>query len=351
MYAAVLEKLEKVFALLSVPLYLLDQKGRCLVPPQPETFILPEYLKEDVPSLKNGYLFLALPGFEGQALATKDREGARDILLMAFQMVQSTLMLEGITSDANNALGRMLRGELRETETEALIADQKIDKTIPRAVLLISFPHVRGQTAREILFDALPMDDDDLLIGLDAATAALARDMRNGSAADLSEYAMALLDTLQNELGLLCRVGIGEAAATVYELPTSFAQARKALEIGRVYRPQELVYDFRGLILERFMADIPAQTAEDYASLLFNRKTARLFSEEMLETVDVFIQKDLNLSDAARQLYIHRNTLVYRLDKIQRLSGLDLRHFHDAMTFKLLFDFKKYAKIKGKPSI
>ena len=87
--------------------------------------------------------------------------------------------------------------------------------------------------------------------------------------------------------------------------------------------------------------ELPQDISAYYHSLLFNRKNQRLFNEEMLYTIDMFFKKDLNLSDTARQLYIHRNTLVYRLDKVQKQIGLDLRSFEDAVTFKILMELKK----------
>lgn len=97
--------------------------------------------------------------------------------------------------------------------------------------------------------------------------------------------------------------------------------------------------------MERFLMQTPEETASRYYSLLFNRKTAKLLNEDMLKTITMFFDKNLNLSDASRELYIHRNTLVYRLDKVQKQLGLDLRRFHDAMTFKLLLDLKKRASV------
>ena len=102
------------------------------------------------------------------------------------------------------------------------------------------------------------------------------------------------------------------------------------------------------MLFERFLADLEPEKAEHYYSLLFNPSTVRLFSEEMLETIDMFFRKDLNLSDTSRQLYIHRNTLVYRLDKVQRQVGLDLRKFEDAMTFKMLLEMRKCGNNKAK---
>ena len=84
------------------------------------------------------------------------------------------------------------------------------------------------------------------------------------------------------------------------------------------------------------MCEIPPDLARRYYEVLFNKKNARIFNDEMVQTIDKFFECHLNVSEAARQLYIHRNTLVYRLDKVQRATGLDLRAFDDAITFKML---------------
>ena len=120
------------------------------------------------------------------------------------------------------------------------------------------------------------------------------------------------------------------------------------MEVGRVFNPDDSIHVFRDLMLERFLMNVPREESLYYHGLLFNRKTAKLFNEEMLQTIDMFFRKDLNLSDTARQLFIHRNTLVYRLDKVQRQTGLDLRHFDDAVTFKILCELKKCGQEKPK---
>lgn len=92
------------------------------------------------------------------------------------------------------------------------------------------------------------------------------------------------------------------------------------------------------------MAVIPQEECLNQTQMLFNSDTSKLFNQEMLSTLATFFEKDLNLSDTARQLFIHRNTLVYRLDKIQKQTGLDLRRFDDAVTFKLLHELHLYTE-------
>ena len=166
-------------------------------------------------------------------------------------------------------------------------------------------------------------------------------DLQNGI-----PFAQAVQETLMEEAVQTAIVGIGEEKHTLAQLGESYAEAKRAMEVGSIFHSGESIHMFRRLMLERFLMNVPREESMLYHSLLFNRKTAKLFNEEMLQTIEMFFRKDLNLSDTARQLFIHRNTLVYRLDKVQRQTGLDLRHFDDAVTFKILYELKKCGQEK-----
>lgn len=334
------EKIREVFDRLSQPVFLLDRQGRCLVPARPDTFILPGSLGMDTPVSRSGYLYLALPGLSSQVLAVKDRPNAADILYLASQLVAAIRAAQDMGDDLNNTLKRLLTGTLSAQEMDGLADEIEGKGLTRRSLMLISIKGLRGQNAKEVLGEVLPLEPGDLLVHLDMGSAVLALNMENEDAGEPLEYAMALQDTLQNDLGLVAQIGIGEPASSLADLHISFQQARQAMEIGSLFRSDSQIFEYRTLVLERFLAEVPPETSARYTSLLFNRSTASLFSDEMLDTVGVFIKKNLNLSDAARDLYIHRNTLVYRLDKIQRQCGLDLRLFEDAMLFKLLYNLK-----------
>ena len=166
---------------------------------------------------------------------------------------------------------------------------------------------------------------------------------------ELYQLAEAIEQTLLDEVGKSCVVGIGEPKKTFPEIGESYRESRRAVEVGRIFLSEQHIYVYRSLVLERFLMDIPREMGTRYHGILFNRKTARLFNDEMLHTIEMFFAKDLNLSDTARQLYIHRNTLVYRLDKVQRQTGLDLRKFDDAVTFKMMMLLGKSGKDKPRP--
>ena len=260
------------------------------------------------------------------------------------------------TEDASGGIGsayqRILLNELSVAELDAAISEYRIPAQLSRCVLLLHMIQVQGRSARDILSEVIPMSPNDVLIAMDNHTAALIKCTAGmDELEDLKQFAAALQETVQEETGLPLTVGIGDIAQNAGELHQSYRQARRAIEIGRIYREDETIHVYSSLLLERFLADIPPETAAHYHSLLFNRRTSRLFSEEILYTVEMFFRKDLNLSDTARQLYIHRNTLVYRLDKVQRQIGLNLRSFDDAVTFKMLLEMKKCAANKAKKTL
>lgn len=340
-------RIEEEFGRLTQQVTLLDRQGRCLVPELPDVFLLPDHFPAGVPVTKSGYLFYLLPGFESQVLAVRDKPGAKDILLLCASLIQAVRAMHGVTGDLNNALKRLLTGEISDQELEAVMTDHGIRDGVPRCAALICIQGLLGQSVWDALHDVLPMKETDLLISIDSRNAVLARDTAEGGGDEMLEYALALQDTLQNELGLQAQIGIGGTVETLRELGGSFRQARRALEIGSAFRSDPQVYEYGKLILERFLSEIPADTAARYTALLFSPDKAKQLSNEMLDTAEAFIRNDLSLTDASRELYIHRNTLVYRLDKISRVCGLDLRHFRDAMTFKLLLEMRKRVKAAG----
>lgn len=322
-----------------------------MVPPLPDAFHLPDSLSDKRPVSKSGYLFLRLPGQESLSLAVKDRPGAADLLLLAAQLVRAERLAAGFSADENSSLKRLLSGEISAMELEGILAGGAHEDQTPRCVLIVTVPGVRGQELREALQDAMPLSPGDLVVWESARTMVLARKTGEESTEELAEFAMALLDTLQNELGLEAVMGIGETAGSLSGLRVSYLKARSALEIGRLFHPEANIHAYGNLLAERVLASLSPQEAAGFAGVLFNRETEKLFNTEMLETIRAFIRRNLNLTDAARDLYIHRNTLVYRLDKVQRTCGLDLRSFRDAMTFKMLSDLNTLRGSAGFPAV
>ncbi|NMA96443.1 MAG: hypothetical protein GX974_10420 [Clostridiales bacterium] len=137
---------------------------------------------------------------------------------------------------------------------------------------------------------------------------------------------------------------MGRSKENIFGIKESLDEAQKAIDVGRIYNPNNRIYTYNGLLLERFLHEIPANIYEKFYDDTFYEELDKVFNDEILLTIEKFFENSLNLSETARQLYIHRNTLVYRLDKIEKVMGLDLRNFHDAVTFKIMMMMDRHVQ-------
>ena len=333
---------------LRTPVMLYDPQGECLFP---QTGAQLEFTAElnDGTVTEQDNLLLFLSAFKPQVVlgVEKIAPGAEDILLMAAAMVENMLKSGGIIADGWDVYRRTLREELSGSELDALANEHQIQIQQNRCALLFYITQTGAASAFNLLSDVIPQAEGDALVEMDRHSVVLLRDMDGVEDMDeLRQFAEAVQETLMSETAHQMVVSIGTPKNTLSQLGESYREARRAMEVGRVFRPNESIFVFQSMMLERFLSELPRDITAYYHGLLFNRKTVRLFNEEMLETIEMFFKKDLNLSDTARQLYIHRNTLVYRLDKVQRQIGLDLRNFEDAVTFKILLELRKSGSEK-----
>lgn len=346
-----IKKIAKVFETLTIPLRLLDASGVCLVPEEGEPVALPaNVLAQGINHHVGEYYFRALDIHPPLYLAAPDgAAGAEDILCVADAMLMSLLKSSLSIASHTDVYRRALKQELSGTDLITRASEHQIPLEMPRCVMLFQLEQAERASAFSVLGELIPLSDTDVLVEMNRHLVALIKDMDGiDGTEELYQFAQAVQETLMEEAVQTALVGIGEEKNTLALLGESYAEARRAMEVGRIFNPDSHIHVFRRLMLERFLMNIPREESLHYHALLFNRKTVKLFNEEMLQTIEMFFRKDLNLSDTARQLFIHRNTLVYRLDKVQRQTGLDLRHFDDAVTFKILYELKKCGQEKPK---
>lgn len=342
-------QLENLLLNLSAEVRVLDASGQTLVPSGVQAYYLPDDLPVGQPRRLNGYAFQRVMEDEGYVLSIKDIEGADDLLRLAASAVQSLVILQPPAENAQTALLRLMTEEVTAPEADALVSKYRIEPFQRRCVMLFSVPGIKGGSAYRTLKELVPLERGDYLVDFSKRFTALVKVLaEDPDTNEALEFALALQETLSEEAGLTLFCGIGDPVGSLEGLRESCAQAQTAMDIGPRYLPKESVFSWHKLLMPRFLNEIPAERAGYYHGLLFNPHTAPLFTEEMLDTVTMFLQKDLNMSDTARQLYIHRNTLVYRLDKVQRLSGLDLRRFDDAFVFRLLYELRRNLETGAK---
>ena len=180
------------------------------------------------------------------------------------------------------------------------------------------------------------LEQGDILVPMEYRTVALIREQKDQTKEELKDFAEAVIGTMEDEGITGIRAGIGRIADGITELHRSCREGMSAISLGNRFHSRERVFLYSDLALERIMDSISAERKKEIRKEYFGQGAARWLSDDILETVRVFFRNDLNLTAASKQLFIHRNTLNYRLDKIRKETGLDLRSFQDAVIFKIL---------------
>ena len=191
-----------------------------------------------------------------------------------------------------------------------------------------------GVSLIDMIRELAPMEENDLLAEDGAGRTLLIKAGEDPE--EIGEFALALIGTLEGETGLRLKAGISDVHRTPAEWPAGYREALAALETGDRYQARMPVQLYTRQVLERMVEQIPAETRSTLRRQYFGEHPERVLTEETMETAESFFGADLNLSVAARQMFVHRNTLTYRLDRIRKETGLDLRVFRDAVIFRML---------------
>lgn len=207
---------------------------------------------------------------------------------------------------------------------------------IPRCVIVF-----RGASGQDMMPESPLLDDLIPTEPGDAITEAggeiiLIKQAEGLNEEEIAEFTAAVLDTAETEAGIRLQAGIGRMTRSAAELKESFSEAGTAIDLGRRFPSGGSVFSYGHMAAERLMNAVSVSERTRLREELFTPETRKLLSSEMMDTIDAFFRNDLNLSTTAREMFIHRNTLIYRLDKIRKVTGYDLRRFQDAAAFRLL---------------
>lgn len=159
---------------------------------------------------------------------------------------------------------------------------------------------------------------------------------------DLDKTAEVILGLFKGDAEV--HIAYGTVVGEIKEVSRSYKEARMALDVGKIFFEDRNIIAYSALGIGRLIYQLPIPLCKMFIKEIFGGKSPDDFDEETLVTIDKFFENSLNVSETSRQLYIHRNTLVYRLDKLQKSTGLDLRVFEDAITFKIALMVVRYMK-------
>jgi carbohydrate diacid regulator len=164
---------------------------------------------------------------------------------------------------------------------------------------------------------------------------------------ELGRIARTIEENINKELSVKVVIGIGTVAGHLRELARSYKEAQVAIDVGKVFDTEKSIINYENLGIGRLIYQLPTTLCEMFLQEVFKKNPIDALDQETLFTINKFFENNLNVSETARKLFVHRNTLVYRLEKIKKLTGLDLREFDDAITFKVALMVKKYLTSCG----
>lgn len=219
----------------------------------------------------------------------------------------------------------------------------RFNNDVSRAVLLIRISAHTDISAYDIIQNLFPDKSKDFVININETDIALIKEIRAGiDTKDLEKLARSIVDTLSGEFYTHSTIGIGTVVEGIKDLARSFKEAQVALEVGKVFDTEKSIVSYDNLGIARLIYQLPTTLCEMFLKEVFKRGSISSLDQETLFTIQRFFENNLNVSETSRKLFVHRNTLVYRLEKIKRLTGLDLREFDDAIVFKVALMVKKY---------
>ena len=238
----------------------------------------------------------------------------------------------------NVVLDNILPGDI-QLKSRAL----HFNSNVTRVVFLIRIVASNDVSAFDVIQNLFPDKSKDFVFTISDTDIVLIKEVRpNIETSDLEKLAFSIADTLLSEFYTRVNVGVGTIVDNVRNLAVSFKEAQIALEVGKVFDTEKTIVSYENLGIARLIYHLPTTLCETFLKEVFKKGSIESLDQETLFTIQKFFENNLNVSETSRKLFVHRNTLVYRLEKIKKLTGLDLREFDHAIVFKIALMVKKY---------
>lgn len=219
---------------------------------------------------------------------------------------------------------------------------------LPRAVFLVRQVESNDVAAIDVVQNLFPDKQTDFVLSISETDVALIKQLNEGTEGkDLYKIAKQVEEAITEELNIKVVIGIGTIVGHIRDLARAYKEAQVAIEVGKVFDTEKSIINYENLGIGRLIYQLPTTLCEMFLQEVFKKNPIDALDQETLFTINKFFENNLNVSETARKLFVHRNTLVYRLEKIKKLTGLDLREFDDAITFKVALMVKKYLISRG----
>lgn len=264
--------------------------------------------------------------------------------IASFQ-IQNLLIAYKERFDKDNFIKNLLLDNLLLVDIYNRAKKLHIDTDVRRAVYIIETNREKDGNELERVRSLFGGKSRDFVTAVDEKNIIVVKELaENEGYDDLNKTAEVIWNLFSSDPNSQEHIAYGTIVGEIKEVSRSFKEARMALDVGKIFFEEKDIIAYSQLGIGRLIYQLPIPLCKMFIKEIFENRPPDEFDEETLTTINKFFENSLNVSETSRQLYIHRNTLVYRLDKLQKSTGLDLRVFEDAITFKIALMVVKYMK-------
>ena len=281
--------------------------------------------------------------FEYAVFCTGDDEQARTYCQLAYIALNNAKTFYEEKHDRGTFVKNIIMDNILAGDIYIRAKELHFATDAPRAVFLVRQIGAGDVATVDVLSGMFPDKLQDFVLSINETDIAVIKQLSDvASPEELEKIAKSMEETLKSELFIKTVIGIGTVAEHLRELSDAYKEAQTAIEVGKVFDTEKSIMHYENLGIGRLIYQLPTTLCEIFLSEVFKKNSIDSLDQETLFTINKFFENNLNVSETSRKLFVHRNTLVYRLEKIKKLTGLDLRQFDHAIVFKVALMVRKY---------
>ena len=282
------------------------------------------------------------------AFVSGEDELARCLCVPAAVALHEAKSIYDDRHDAVTFIKNILSDNILPGDVYVRAKELHFDTEAPRAVFIVRQSVGADAPLVELLQGMYPDREKNYILSMNGTDVVLIHQLSSAASEDEAErLAAEVLSAIEHELNVSVTIGIGTTVYHLRELADRYKEAQTAIEIGKVFESDLSIISYENLGIGRIIYQLPTTLCEMFLSEVFRKNSLDSLDSETLFTIDRFFENNLNVSETSRKLFIHRNTLVYRLEKIRKLTGLDLRRFDHAIVFKVALMVRKYLSSRN----
>lgn len=264
---------------------------------------------------------------------------------IAVSQLQNLIIAYKERFDRNNFIQNLLLDNLLLVDIYNRAKKLHIEVSVPRAVFLLETGSEKESIVSELLNGMFSVQAGDYITAVDECNVILIKSLaQNENYDDLENIASTIVDMMNMEAMMNVRVSYGTIVDELKDVSKSYKEAKMALDVGKIFYVEKKVTAYNRLGIGRLIYQLPVNLCQIFIHEIFGSNVPDELDEETLTTINKFFENNLNVSETSRQLFVHRNTLVYRIEKLAKSTGLDIRTFDDALTFKIALMVVNYMK-------